>query len=166
MQPRSRRQLNPAAPTPAYEAFNLLSFQVRRSSLTVCQGGGKGKPTGSPSILSNKSIKDRRISSPRRKRKSGNKLDDDLRATGYKVIANSGTYGSFVEATPEEIDPDARPRPTTVTVRGLREFVLRRFPRSLRHRLSAASYSKNGLYNIQRATIRKDRRTYERYCHI
>ena len=28
-----------------------------------------------------------------RKRKTGNKLDDDLRSTGYKVIANSGAYG-------------------------------------------------------------------------
>ena len=57
-----------------------------------------------------------------RKRKSGNKLDDELRSTGYKVISNSGAYGCFVETTPEDIDPDAPRRSTAVTVRGLREF--------------------------------------------
>ncbi len=60
-----------------------------------------------------------------RKRKSGNKLDDDLRSTGYKVIANAGAYGIFVETTPEDIDPDA-PRPlTTVDVWGMEQFVSR-----------------------------------------
>jgi hypothetical protein len=57
-----------------------------------------------------------------RKRKSGNKLDDDLRSTGYKTTANSGAYGSFVETTPEDIDPDAPPRSTRVSVHGLRAF--------------------------------------------
>jgi hypothetical protein len=57
-----------------------------------------------------------------RKRKSGNKFDDDLRSTGYKTIANSGAYGCFVETTPEDIDPDGPPPSTRVTVRGLRTF--------------------------------------------
>jgi hypothetical protein len=57
-----------------------------------------------------------------RKRKSGNKLDEELRSTGYKTIANSGAYGCFVETTPEDIDPDAPPRSTRVTVDGLRAF--------------------------------------------
>ena len=57
-----------------------------------------------------------------RKRKSGNKLDDDLRSDGYKVIANSGAYGVFVETTPEDIDPQAPRRQTRVHVRGLHEF--------------------------------------------
>jgi len=60
-----------------------------------------------------------------RKRKSGNKLDADLRSDGYKVIANSGAYGVFVETTPEDIDPSASPRLTRVLVRGMREFVAR-----------------------------------------
>ena len=57
-----------------------------------------------------------------RKRKSGNKLDEELRSTGYKTTANSGAYGCFVETTPEDIDPDAPLRSTRVTVRGLRAF--------------------------------------------
>jgi len=57
-----------------------------------------------------------------RKRKSVNKLDEELRSTGYKTIANSGAYGCFVETTPEDIDPDAPLRFTRVTVRGLRTF--------------------------------------------
>ena len=57
-----------------------------------------------------------------RKRKSGDKLDDDLRSTGYKTIANSGAYGCFVETTPEDIDPDAPARSTMVSVRGLYQF--------------------------------------------
>ena len=57
-----------------------------------------------------------------RKRKTGNKLDDDLRSTGYKVIANSGAYGIFVETTPEDIDPDAQRPLTRVNVWGMRQF--------------------------------------------
>ena len=57
-----------------------------------------------------------------RKRKSGNKLDEELRSTGYKTIANSGAYGCFVETTPEDIDPDAPPPSTRVAVRSLRAF--------------------------------------------
>jgi hypothetical protein len=57
-----------------------------------------------------------------RKRKTDNKLDDDLRSTGYKVIANSGAYGIFVETTPEDIDPKASRSPTRVSVWGMREF--------------------------------------------
>jgi hypothetical protein len=57
-----------------------------------------------------------------RKRETGNKLDDDLRATGYKVIANSGAYGCFVETTPEDVDPDVQRAPTRVSVWGMSEF--------------------------------------------
>ncbi len=57
-----------------------------------------------------------------RKRKTGHKLDDDLRSTGYKVIANSGAYGIFVETTPEDIDPKAARTSTRVNVWGLHEF--------------------------------------------
>jgi DNA polymerase elongation subunit (family B) len=57
-----------------------------------------------------------------RKRKSGNKLDDELRSTGYKVIANSGAYGIFVETTPEDIDPKTQRPATKVSVWGMREF--------------------------------------------
>ena len=57
-----------------------------------------------------------------RKRRSGDELDDALRSSGYKVIANSGAYGIFVETTPEDIDPDA-PRPLkSVDVWGLKPF--------------------------------------------
>lgn len=57
-----------------------------------------------------------------RKRKTGNKLDDDLRSDGYKVIANSGAYGCFVETTPEDVDPDVTRPPTRVSVWGTIEF--------------------------------------------
>ncbi len=57
-----------------------------------------------------------------RKRKTGDKLDDDLRSTGYKVIANSGAYGIFVETTPEDIDPKATRTSTRVKVWGMHEF--------------------------------------------
>jgi hypothetical protein len=57
-----------------------------------------------------------------RKRKSGNTLDDDLRSTGFKVIANSAAYGCFVETTPEDIDPKMTRKPTSVHVWGLHEF--------------------------------------------
>jgi hypothetical protein len=57
-----------------------------------------------------------------RKRDSGNKLDNDLRSTGYKTIANSGAYGCFVETTPEDINPDAPPATTRAEVWGLKPF--------------------------------------------
>jgi hypothetical protein len=57
-----------------------------------------------------------------RKRKSSSDLDDRLRSTGYKVIANSGAYGIFVETTPEDIDPDAPRELRPVRVWGLSEF--------------------------------------------
>lgn len=57
-----------------------------------------------------------------RKRETGNKLDDDLRSTGYKVIANSGAYGIFVETTPEDIDPDVQRASTRVRVWGIDAF--------------------------------------------
>ncbi len=57
-----------------------------------------------------------------RKRKSGDELDDKLRSTGYKVIANSGAYGIFVETTPEDIDPDAPRELRPVQVWGLSTF--------------------------------------------
>ena len=57
-----------------------------------------------------------------RKRKSDNPLDDELRSTGYKVIANSGAYGVFVETTPEDIDPDVPRRETVVDVWGSKAF--------------------------------------------
>ena len=57
-----------------------------------------------------------------RKRETANKLDDDLRSSGYKVIANSGAYGIFVETTPEDIDPDVQRTPTRVKVWGMHEF--------------------------------------------
>ncbi|HEY2475777.1 MAG TPA: hypothetical protein VGI19_13390 [Candidatus Cybelea sp.] len=57
-----------------------------------------------------------------RKRKTDNTLDDDLRSTGYKIIANSGAYGIFVETTPEDIDPDVQRAPTRVEVWGLDRF--------------------------------------------
>jgi hypothetical protein len=58
-----------------------------------------------------------------RKRKTGNKLDDDLRSTGYKVIANSGAYGVFVETTPQDIDPDVQRATTPAHVWGVDEFL-------------------------------------------
>ena len=57
-----------------------------------------------------------------RKRKSGNDLDDELRSTGYKVIANSGAYGIFVETTPEDIDPDVTREARPMQVWGLNHF--------------------------------------------
>lgn len=57
-----------------------------------------------------------------RKRKSGDALDDDLRSTGYKVIANSGSYGISAQTTPEDIDPDAPRDGSPVSVWGLHTF--------------------------------------------
>ncbi len=39
-----------------------------------------------------------------RKRTSDNPLDDELRNTGFKVVANSGAYGDFAETNPADID--------------------------------------------------------------
>ncbi len=57
-----------------------------------------------------------------RKRETGNTLDNELRSTGYKVIANSGAYGIFVETTPEDVDPDVQRMPTRARVWGMYEF--------------------------------------------
>ncbi len=57
-----------------------------------------------------------------RKRQSGDLLDDKLRSTGYKVIANSGAYGIFAETTPEDVDPDSPREARRVEVWGLRAF--------------------------------------------
>jgi DNA-binding phage protein len=84
-----------------------------------------------PAAIRNDDWIDPRVTNPYqrlvelRKRKSGNKLDDELRATGYKVIANSGAYGVFVETTPEDVDPDATRPPSRVAVWGLHAFQAR-----------------------------------------
>ena len=57
-----------------------------------------------------------------RKRETGNALDDELRSTGYKVIANSGAYGCWVETTPEDVDPDVHRALTRARVWGMYEF--------------------------------------------
>lgn len=57
-----------------------------------------------------------------RKRQSGDPLDDNLRSTGYKVIANSGAYGIFAETTPEDVDPDSPRSERAVDVWGLSAF--------------------------------------------
>lgn len=57
-----------------------------------------------------------------RKRESGDSLDNKLRATGYKVIANSGSYGIYAQTTPEDIDPDLPRDGMPVSVWGLRAF--------------------------------------------
>jgi len=57
-----------------------------------------------------------------RKRESGDPLDDKLRSTGYKVIANSGAYGIFAETTPEDVDPDSPRSEHSVDVWGLTAF--------------------------------------------
>jgi hypothetical protein len=63
-----------------------------------------------------------RVLIEQRKRKTGNKLDEDLRNTGYKVVANSGAYGDFAETNPADIDPDAEPTARPVDVYGNRDF--------------------------------------------
>jgi hypothetical protein len=57
-----------------------------------------------------------------RKRETGNTRDDRLRKSGYKVIANSGAYGAFVETTPEDVDPKAPRAPSRVNVWGMDVF--------------------------------------------
>jgi hypothetical protein len=41
-----------------------------------------------------------------RVRKTDDKLDNDRRKTGYKVVALSGVYGAGAETNPIDIDPD------------------------------------------------------------
>jgi len=53
-----------------------------------------------------------------RKRSSRDPRDDALRSTGYKVIANSGSYGISAQTTPEDIDPDAPAKGSPVSVWG------------------------------------------------
>ncbi len=50
-----------------------------------------------------------RVLIEQRKRTTDNPLDDNLRNTGFKVVANSGAYGDFAETNPADIDPDAEP---------------------------------------------------------
>lgn len=57
-----------------------------------------------------------------RKRESGDSLDNKLRSTGYKVIANSGSYGIYAQTTPEDIDPDSPREGSPVNVWGLTKF--------------------------------------------
>jgi hypothetical protein len=57
-----------------------------------------------------------------RKRVSDNPLDDDLRNTGFKVVANSGSYGDFAETNPADIDPDVEPTPRAVQVYAENDF--------------------------------------------
>ncbi len=63
-----------------------------------------------------------RVLIEQRKRITNNKIDDDLRKTGYKTIANSGAYGCLAETSPSDIDPDSEPVPRPVHVYGDREF--------------------------------------------
>jgi hypothetical protein len=63
-----------------------------------------------------------RILIEQRKRVSDDPLDDELRNTGFKVVANSGAYGDFAETNPTDIDPDAEPTLRPVDVYGDREF--------------------------------------------
>jgi len=63
-----------------------------------------------------------RVLIEQRKRVTGDQLDDDLRNTGFKVVANSGAYGNFAETNPADIDPDAEPTARPVRVYGNRDF--------------------------------------------
>lgn len=57
-----------------------------------------------------------------RKRESDDPRDDELRNTGFKVVANSGAYGDFAETNPADIDPDVEPTPRPVQVYAERDF--------------------------------------------
>jgi hypothetical protein len=94
------------------------------------------RPEGVQTTLTTVAFRDKdpidpRVSNPfqrlveLRKRKSDDELDDKLRSTGYKVIANSGAYGIFVETTPEDIDPDSPRSLTSVDVWGMHRFMAR-----------------------------------------
>jgi hypothetical protein len=57
-----------------------------------------------------------RVLIEQRKRVSDDPRDDELRNTGFKVVANSGSYGDFAETNPADIDPDIEPTPRAVEV--------------------------------------------------
>jgi hypothetical protein len=63
-----------------------------------------------------------RVLIEQRKRASDDPLDDELRNTGFKVVANSGAYGDFAETNPVDIDPDAEPTQRPVHVYGDKDF--------------------------------------------
>jgi hypothetical protein len=63
-----------------------------------------------------------RILIEQRKRTTDNPLDDQLRDTGFKNVANSGAYGDFAETNPADIDPDSEPIPRPVEVYANRKF--------------------------------------------
>ena len=63
-----------------------------------------------------------RVLIEQRKRTSDNSLDDELRNTGFKVVANSGAYGDFAETNPADIDPDAEPTARPVHVYANNKF--------------------------------------------
>jgi hypothetical protein len=63
-----------------------------------------------------------RVLIEQRKRETGDPLDDELRDSGFKVVANSGAYGDFAETNPIDIDPDEAPIPRPVCVYGDRGF--------------------------------------------
>jgi hypothetical protein len=63
-----------------------------------------------------------RILIEQRRRTTDNPLDDKLRNTGFKVVANSGAYGDFAETNPIDIDPDEEPIARPVSVYGDRDF--------------------------------------------
>lgn len=65
-----------------------------------------------------------RVLIEQRKRTSDNPLDDELRNTGFKVVANSGSYGDFAETNPADIDPDAEPVARPVHVYTNRVFTM------------------------------------------
>jgi len=65
-----------------------------------------------------------RVLIEQRKRTSDNPLDDELRDTGFKVVANSGSYGDFAETNPADIDPDAKPVARPVRVYANRVFTM------------------------------------------
>ena len=65
-----------------------------------------------------------RVLIEQRKRTSDNPLDDELRDTGFKLVANSGAYGDFAETNPADIDPDTEPVARPVRVYANRVFTM------------------------------------------
>jgi hypothetical protein len=119
-----------------YAGPDLAAAAISQGGRPRVVRGWRLRPEGIQSTLKpvafrGEDLIDPRISNPfqrlveLRKRESGDELDDDLRSTGYKVIANSGAYGIFVETTPEDIDPDSPRTLTTVDVWGMEEFTAR-----------------------------------------
>ena len=63
-----------------------------------------------------------RVLIEQRKRETGNKLDEALRNTGYKVVANFWLVRRLCRTNPADIDPDAEPTARPVDVYGNRDF--------------------------------------------